>query len=143
MDHARSDGRGGMTAARALTVDLIPEALAILGFAPGTPIPVWTANARAFLCVARTPTELSIVADAGAVPAADRPARTYRAFRVRGPLPLDLVGIFSVLAAPLAAAGIPIFPVATHETDYLLVETGDLERASSVLVEAGHVVEGT
>ena len=131
-----------MSAARALTVDLLPEPLAIIGDAPGAPVPPWAADARAFLCVTRTPTELSIVADAGVVPASERPTRTYRAFRVRGPLPLYLVGIFSVLAAPLAAAGIPIFPVATHETDYLLVAMADVERASSVLVEAGHVVEG-
>ena len=88
----------------------------------------------------RTPTELSIVADLSAVPADVRPARAYRAYRVRGPLPLDLVGIFAVLSGPLAAAGIPIFPVATHETDYLFVDAEDVRRATLALVEAGHVV---
>ena len=132
-----------MTAASpALTVDLLAEPLAILGLAAGASLPAWTAAANAFLCVARTPTELSIVADARAIPAAVRPATFYRAFRVRGPLPLDLVGIFAVLAGPLADAGIPIFPVATHETDYLLVESERVSDAARVLNAAGHRVIG-
>ena len=129
-----------MSPTHALTVDLLAEAFAIFGLAAGAELPAWTSNARAFLCVTRTPTELSIVADLSAVPADERPARAYRAYRVRGPLPLDLVGIFAVLSGPLAAAGIPIFPVATHETDYLFVDAEDVRRATLALVEAGHVV---
>ena len=124
----------------ALTVDLLAESFAIFGLAAEAELPAWTSHARAFLCVTRTPTELSIVADLSAVPADARPARAYRAYRVRGPLPLDLVGIFAVLAAPLAAAGIPIFPVATHETDYLLVDAEYVRQATLALVEAGHIV---
>ena len=129
-----------MSTTHALTVDLLAESFAIFGLAAGADLPPWTSNARAFLCVTRTPTELSIVADLSAVPIEERPACAYRAYRVRGPLPLDLVGIFAVLAAPLAAAGIPIFPIATHETDYLLVDAEDVRRATLALVEAGHVV---
>jgi hypothetical protein len=128
------------TKTSALTLDLLAEPLAIVGLPAGAPVPAWTTNARVFLCVTRTPTELSIVADASAVPVELRPASVHRAFRVRGPLPLDLVGIFAVLASPLAAAGIPIFPVATFETDYLLVASADLDRATRVLAAAGHVV---
>jgi len=124
-----------------LTLDVIAEPVAIIGLPATAPLPAWTAQARAFLCVARTPTELSVVADAAVVPPELRPARAHRAFRVRGPLPLDLVGIFAAVADPLAQAAIPIFPVATFETDYLLVEEQDLVRATSVLVAAGHVVE--
>ena len=131
-----------MAAAHALTVDLLSESLAILGLPAGAPLPPWTADACAFLCVARTPSELSIVADARAMPAVVRPATSYRAFRVRGPLPLDLVGIFAVLAGPLADAGIPIFPVATHETDYLLVESERVRDAARALAAAGHRVIG-
>jgi hypothetical protein len=103
-------------------------------------VPEWTASARAFLTISRTPSELSIVADAAAMPARLRPDRRHRAFRVRGPLPLDLIGVFSVIAGPLAAAGIPIFPVATYDTDYVLVEEKDVPRARDALARAGHEV---
>ncbi len=102
--------------------------------------PAWTRGARAFLTVSRTPTELSIVADERAFPADVNAQRGYRAFRVQGPLPLDLVGIFASLAAPLAAEGIAIFPIATFDTDYLLVHSRDLARATAALERAGHVI---
>jgi hypothetical protein len=88
----------------------------------------------------RTPSELSIVADEDAVPGAVTAQRGYRILRVDGPLPLDLVGIFAALASPLAAASVPIFPIATYETDYLLVHGEHLTRALAALRDAGHVV---
>jgi hypothetical protein len=126
--------------AASLTLDLLDEPLAILRFGASDAVPEWTASARSFLTISRTPTELSIVADAAAVPAGLRPDRRHRAFRVRGPLPLDLIGVFSVIAAPLAAAGIPIFPIATFDTDYLLVEAHDIAKAREALARAGHQV---
>jgi hypothetical protein len=61
---------------------------------------------------------------------------------VEGPLPLDLVGIFASLASPLADASVPIFPIATFDTDYLLVREPMLERALAALRAAGHVIGG-
>jgi hypothetical protein len=37
-------------------------------------------------------------------------------------------------------ADVPVFTVATHDTDYLLVPARDLERALAALRAAGHVV---
>lgn len=130
-----------MASAVSLTLDLLAEPLAILKLDARDALPAWTSAARHFLTISRTPTELSIVADVIAIPAALLPERRYRAFRVRGPLPLDLVGIFAVMAGPLADAGVPIFPIATFDTDYLLVESTDVPRAMKVLAAAGHRVE--
>lgn len=124
-----------------LTLDLLETPLVILRLDAGAAIPEWTAKAVHFLTISRMPTELSIVADAAAVPSQILPDRYYRAFRVRGPLPLDLVGVFAVMAGPLATAGIPIFPIATFDTDYLLVEVADVPRATKALLAAGHQVE--
>jgi uncharacterized protein len=44
------------------------------------------------------------------------------------------------LAAPLAAARISIFAIATFDTDYVLVRAVDLSRAVDVLRNAGHTV---
>lgn len=123
-----------------LPLTLLPEPLAICRLAPDAPVPAWTEAARQFLTVSRTPDELSIVVDESAVPGGLEARRGYRALRVDGPLALDLVGIVAALAAPLAGAGIPIFPIATYDTDYLLVFGEQLEQAIAVLERAGHRV---
>lgn len=112
--------------------------LALCRLSANDAIPEWTGLARTFLTISRTPTELSIVADELVVPADVNAQRGFRALRIDGPLPLDLVGIFAAIAGPLADAGVPIFPIATYDTDYVLVTEGNFERAISVLEAAGH-----
>lgn len=123
-----------------LRLELVPEPLALLKLPPSSSLPAWTSRTRHFLAVARTPAELSIVADAAVVPGEIDAKRTYRALRVEGPLPLHLVGIVAALAVPLAEAGVPIFPIATYDTDYLLIDEPDVARASEALIRAGHQV---
>jgi hypothetical protein len=123
-----------------LSLTVLAAPLAVCRLAATDPIPNWTALARTFLTISRTPSELSIVADESAVPASVNGERGYRAFRVEGPLALDLIGIFAAIASPLAAAGIPIFPIATYDTDYVLVGQSSFARAVAVLEVAGHRV---
>jgi hypothetical protein len=126
----------------ALTLTLLPDRFAICRFPAEDPVPAWTANARAFLTISRTPTELSIVADEDAVPDGIHAERGYRLLRVEGPLPLDLVGVFVALGGPLAQAGVPIFPIATYDTDYVFVRDEALTTAVDALSAAGHAVVG-
>jgi hypothetical protein len=72
------------------------------------------------------------------VPAGVPCERDYRAVRVRGPLPLDLIGIVAAIADPLAEAGLSIFAISTYDTDYVLVKARELEEALRVLRLAGH-----
>jgi hypothetical protein len=125
---------------KVLRFDLLPGALALLRLPAGSPIPEWTAAAQHFLTVTRTPTELSIVADAAVVPGDVVAERDYRAFRVHGPLPLHWVGIVAALAVPLREAAVPIFVIATYDTDYVLVRESDVPRAREALLGAGHQV---
>lgn len=127
---------------RALALTVLPERLALCRFSADDVVPEWTAEARAFLTISRTPTELSIVSDEAAVPPGVSGERGYRALRVEGPLPLELVGVVAALASPLAAAGVPIFPIATYDTDYLLVREEMLARAIAALAAAGYQVTG-
>jgi hypothetical protein len=83
---------------------------------------------------------LSITAVQHQVPPGTRCERDYRAFRVRGPLPLDLIGILAAIADPLAEAGLSIFAISTFDTDYVLVKSGDLPAAVEALERAGHQV---
>jgi hypothetical protein len=52
-----------------------------------------------------------------------------------------MTGILASIALPLAGSGVSIFVVSTYDTDYLLVQERDLERARDALERAGHSVE--
>jgi hypothetical protein len=123
-----------------LKLTLLTTRVALCQFESDAPMPSWTSDARQFLTISRTPTELSIVADEGAVPQDVEAQRGYHLLRVEGPLPLDLVGVFAALASPLADAGIPIFPIATYDTDYLLVRDADIQHALVALRAVGHFI---
>ncbi len=102
-------------------------------------IPEWAAQGE-FLSITRTPDELSIVCPAYVVPENQPCARGWRAWRVAGTLDLGAVGVLAALALPLAEAGVSIFAISTHDTDYLLVKEEDMERAGVALRKAGHQV---
>jgi len=121
-----------------LPLELLPDTLAICRLDAGAPVPSWAAQPSSFLTVSRTADELSITTLQSTVPAEVPCERDYRALRVRGPLPLDLVGILAAIADPLAAAGMSIFAISTYDTDYVLVKARELERALEVLRRAGH-----
>jgi uncharacterized protein len=123
-----------------LPLDLLPERFAVARLDADAPLPAWATTSRALSAVVRTPTELSILTTEDEVPAEARAERGYRAFRVRGPLPFDLVGIFASMAQPLAEAALAIFALSTYDTDYVLVKEADLDQARAVLEAAGHSI---
>ncbi|HSE46508.1 MAG TPA: ACT domain-containing protein [Gemmatimonadales bacterium] len=125
-----------------LTLELVPGTLAICRLAPDAPLPPWASVPGPFLTISRTPEELSITLAQEAVPAGIRCERDYRALRVHGQLPPNLVGILLSIAKPLAEAGLAIFAISTYDTDYVLVKLNDLPAALNALREAGHQVSG-
>jgi hypothetical protein len=129
-----------VTTARALLLDLLPGRFALCRLAAADAVPGWALAGRRFVSVSRTPEELSIVCDAEVAPAGVAAVRDYCGLRVRGPLALDAVGVIAALAPPLAEAGIPLLPIATHDTDYLFLREADLARGIAALERAGHRV---
>ena len=114
----------------------LPGDHSICRLAPKSALPEWAAGR--FLSATRTPEELSIVCEAGAVPAEVRSEGPYALLRVEGALELGLVGILASLTGPLAAAGVPLFALSTFDTDYVLVRVADRPRAERALAEVGH-----
>ena len=55
-------------------------------------------------------------------------------------MPLSTVGVAAEFTSVLAKAGISVFPIATYDTDYVLVKGDLLERAADALRFAGHSV---
>jgi uncharacterized protein len=124
-----------------LPLELLPETLAVCRLPADASVPAWASDgASPFLTISRTAEELSITTVEAAVPADVRCERGYRAVRVHGNLPLDLIGILAAIADPLADAGLAIFAISTFETDYVLVKVKDLDRAIAALTQAGHQV---
>ncbi len=130
-----------------LTLDLLPDLLSVCRFPAHAAVPAWALEAP-FSVVARTRDELSVTCASARVPrggAAGGPPREndgWRALQLAGPFDFDAVGVLLGVAAPLAAAGVSILPVATFDTDYVLVRGAQLGAALAALREAGHEVRG-
>ena len=122
-----------------LELELLPGLHAICRLDAGASIPAW-AVIGAFTSVTRTPDELSVICAAAAVPGGVTAERDWRVLRVAGPLDFELTGVAAALTTPLAAAGVSVLPVATYDTDYLLVRESALAAALAALVAAGHTV---
>ncbi len=120
-------------------LELMPLELAVCRLAPEEPPPAWALESG-FYCLMRTPEELSIICPQEAVPAGVRRVGGWRCLKVRGPLDFGQVGVLASLAQPLAAAGISILALASHDTDYILVPAAELEKALAALAQAGHAV---
>lgn len=122
-----------------LTLSILPEKLGICHFSKNTPIPFWAIRDSYFSSITKTRDELSIVCPQDKIPAGILAEKNWRAFKVAGPLGFSLTGIVSSLSAPLAKAKISIFYISTYETDYLLVEEKNLEKARKILSKSCNI----
>jgi hypothetical protein len=108
---------------------LLPGELAVERHPPDAPLPDRGGHGPLW-SVTRTARELSVV----------RPGEGWRAFEVEGPLDHALTGVLASIATPLAEAGVPIFAIATYDTDYVLVPAGRVDDATAALSGAGFSV---
>lgn len=122
-----------------LTLSVLPGRYAICRLEPRALLPEWATDAE-FIFISRTPDELSIVCPEKKVPAGVTSQPGWRAFRFEGPLDFELTGIVASVAEPLAEAAVAIFPIATYDTDYVLVKETQLQTAIHALTAYGHAV---
>ena len=124
-----------------LVFDVLPDVLAICRLDAAGSVPAWAIGGDGFWSVTRRADELSVMCAESAVPGdVDRDA-PWRALAVRGPMNLEIVGVAASFTAPLAAAGVAVMPVATYDTDVVLVHAADLGTAVTALRGAGFVVQ--
>jgi len=128
-----------MTARAFLTLTVFAERYAICRLAADAEVPRWSMSGK-FVSISRTPDELSIVCPENNVPSGTTSEPGWRILKCEGPLDYALPGIMASLAEPLADAGVPIFPIATYDTDYLLIKELHLETAIRALTGYGHAV---
>ena len=129
-----------------LTIELLADRLSICRLAADAVVPEWAMRGGGFRSVTRTSDELSIIcATSGLSRGASTPlimARDdgWRALKLVGPFAFTEIGVLLQVATPLAGAGISMLPVATFDTDYLLVQETHLASAIAALRHAGHTV---
>jgi hypothetical protein len=117
-----------------LTLHLLPDTYAIWQLPAHADTPQIPADR--FHCVIRTPDELSGVCPVDTVPVHATVDGNWRCLQFVGPFDLTLTGIMVQVAQPLANAGVPIFTLATYNTDYILVPQARLEQALTALRQA-------
>jgi hypothetical protein len=107
-------------------------------------LPAWfsVATTSPLAAVVRRGDELTLVCAEDDVPEDVLADRGWAAFEIAGPMELTLTGVLASLAAPLAEAGVPIFALATYDTDVVLVPGARAGDAAAALRGAGHDVEG-
>jgi hypothetical protein len=123
-----------------LTLAVLPGRYAISKLDAKAELPLWAREGQ-FVSITRTPTELSIVCPEDNVPVGISCVLGWRVLKCEGPLDWALTGIMASLAEPLADAGVAIFPLATHDTDYLLIREPHLAHAIHALTAYGHAVQ--
>jgi len=116
-------------------LSILPQKLGICHLGKNVPIPEWVSSGD-FFSITKTEQELSIIYPQEKIPAGILFEKDWRAFRLEGVLEgVYSVGIIASLAKPLAEAGVSIFNISTYETNYILVEEKNLEKAIKVLGE--------
>ena len=123
-----------------MQLEAIEVRLAVCRLDAGSDVPPWVDRSSAFVSVTRTIDELSVVCARDDVPDGVPMEGPWRAFRVKGPIVMTLIGVVAALANPLADAGISIFAISTFDTDYVLVHEPDFDAAVGALTQAGHVL---
>jgi len=129
------------TTSPVLSLTVLEERLSICRLDAGEKIPAW-ATGTPFFSVTRTRDELSVVCPEDVVPESIPRELGCRALKLEGPFELSMVGVLASIAVPLAEAGASIFAVSTFDTDYVLVEEGQLDLAVDTLRARGHTVGG-
>lgn len=120
-----------------LRISLLDGSFAVCRMDPGAVVPPsLLIPGPEFVSITRTADEVSIVCPESLAPAGTKISRGWRTFKVQGPLDFSLTGVIATLTAPLAAAKISVFTIATYDTDYILVQETDLAEAKRVLAES-------
>jgi hypothetical protein len=120
-----------------LRFSLIAERFAICRLNPTIAIPEWALRPA---MLTRTPEELSIVCPEANVPTGLKSDAGWICLKLEGPFPFSMTGVLVSFTNPLSTNEIPIFAIATFDTDYVLIKHEFWERASAALASAGHQI---
>lgn len=100
-------------------------------------VPEWALKGK-FISITRSSDELSVVCPLENLPRdLDIPHR-WICLKLEGPFPFSQTGVLLSFIEPLSSKGIPIFAIATYDTDYVLIQEEWVGAALRELQNAGH-----
>lgn len=120
-----------------LTIHLRTGRYAVSQLASDADIPQWAVSAQGLVSITRREGELSVVTMESAVPEGLKTHGGWRVLELEGPFDFSLTGVLLSLLRPLAEAGVGVFAISTYDTDAVLVQEYDLEKAIAALQVAG------
>ena len=123
-----------------LTLLILRQTFTICRLDKDAPIPDWVFQGNLY-SVTRTKDELSIVCPLINVPTGIVCNQGWSCLKVKGPLDLSLTGIISSIASTLEMGNISLFSISTYDTDYVMVNEKNLEKAIFALTETGHRIQ--
>jgi hypothetical protein len=136
---SRLDSATAATHRKLIPLSVLPDPHAICRLDRREPVPTWAAARTAGISsISRTGDELSIIVVDSLAPRNIQCNRGWRAIKIRGPIPLNLIGVIAGLYTTLANATVSVFAVSTFDTDYVMVEHRSLDRAVGALRRAGY-----
>jgi len=122
-----------MENAKKFSLSILPEKFGICHLGKNIPIPDWAIDGK-FSSITKTEQELSIICPQEKIPAGILFEKDWRAFKLDTVLDVfSSVGIIAALVKPLAEESISILNISTYETNYILVEEKNLEKATKAL----------
>ena len=119
----------------------LPGTFALCRLEGAEELPDWFRLTAPLAGAIRRGDELSLVAPGDAVPSGVVAEHGWRALEVEGPLTFEMTGVMAALGTALADAGISVMPLATYDTDLILVRDERLADAAAALRGAGHTVD--
>jgi uncharacterized protein len=123
-----------------LDITLLAERFAVCRMDAGTPPPAWALKGT-FTALVRTPEELCIVCPERDAPSRVKKVTGWRALRLVGQLDhTGESGVLLTVVEPLARVGVPVFPVTSCSSGYVLVHDPHVEQALTTLRAWGHSV---
>ncbi len=123
-----------------MKLKILDSTFSVIKLSPTETVPSWATNCDVF-SITHTNEELSIVCPSECLSTngeLKEVENDWKCIKVEGILDFGLTGILASLANPLAENKISIFAISTFNTDYLLVKNHSIEKAKSVLENAGH-----
>ncbi|HXJ88048.1 MAG TPA: ACT domain-containing protein [Candidatus Binatia bacterium] len=125
-----------MTESHRLKFRRLKSLYAIVRHSADSAVPEWATRGE-FTSITRTSDELSIVCPLENLPA-DVSSQRWICLKLEGPFPFSQTGVLLSFIEPLSSNGIPIFAIATYDTDYVLIPEEWAGAAISALRGAGH-----
>jgi len=125
-----------MTERQRLRFRWLKSLYTIVRLASDASVPEWATRGE-FTSITRTSDELSLVCQIENLPA-NLSSDRWICLKLEGPFPLSLTGVLLSFIEPLSSKGIPIFAIATYDTDYVLIHQDFAGAALQILQESGH-----